>query len=109
MPTNEERREVAARLREKYRERKSAGWLEAQDLGIQALNYLKDLESCLPDGESLFTVLEGLIEPRTCRKVPGKMKYGDRKPKCSECGYSLGDKRWNFCPKCGCEVMGNAD
>lgn len=43
---------------------------------------------------------------RTCQRVPGKMKYGTRLPKCSECGYSLGDRRWNFCPQCGCEIVG---
>lgn len=63
MPTDEERKEVARKLREKYHERKSAGWIEVQDLGIQALNYLKDLESCLPDGDSAFTVLADLIDP----------------------------------------------
>lgn len=41
---------------------------------------------------------------RTCRKVPGKMRYGDRKPKCSECGYGLGDPRWTHCPSCGAKV-----
>lgn len=41
---------------------------------------------------------------RTCRKVPGRMRYGERKPKCSECGYSLGDPRWFYCPKCGGKI-----
>lgn len=41
---------------------------------------------------------------RTCRKVPGKMQYGTRRPKCSECGYGLGDSRWSFCPNCGAKV-----
>lgn len=63
MTTNEERKEVARKLREKYHEREAAGWVEVKDLGIQALNYLKDLESCLPDGDSFFTVLADLIEP----------------------------------------------
>ena len=43
---------------------------------------------------------------RTCRKVPGKMHYGERRPKCSECGYGLGDSRWIFCPQCGAKVAG---
>lgn len=41
---------------------------------------------------------------RTCRKVPGKMHYGQRRPKCSECGYGLGDDRWGWCPKCGAKI-----
>ena len=43
---------------------------------------------------------------RTCYKVPGKMHYGERRPKCSECGYGLGDDRWAYCPKCGAKVVG---
>ena len=46
---------------------------------------------------------------RTCRKVPGRMKYGRRMPKCSECGQSLGDERWVYCPSCGARVVGNDD
>lgn len=42
---------------------------------------------------------------RTCTKVPGKMHYGERRPKCSECGYGLGDSRWGFCPSCGARVV----
>ena len=41
----------------------------------------------------------------SCQKVPGKMKYGTRMPKCSNCGQSLGDDRWNYCPKCGFKVV----
>lgn len=46
------------------------------------------------------------VAERTCRKVPGKMHYGTRRPKCSECGYGLGDSRWSFCPNCGAKVAG---
>lgn len=42
---------------------------------------------------------------RTCEKVPGRMHYGERRPKCSECGYGLGDSRWGFCPNCGAKVV----
>lgn len=65
MPTDEERREVARKLREKYKERMLPGFFEGQDMGIQSCTYLEDLEACLPDGESAFTVLADLIEPAT--------------------------------------------
>lgn len=42
---------------------------------------------------------------RTSKKVPGRMKYGTRMPKCSECGQSLGDSRWSYCPNCGSRVV----
>lgn len=43
---------------------------------------------------------------RTCEKVPGKMHYGERRPKCSNCGYGLGDDRWRYRPSCGARVVG---
>lgn len=41
---------------------------------------------------------------RTCKAVPGRMKYDERKPMCSECGYSVGDRRYNYCPNCGARI-----
>ena len=59
------REEVAKKLRAKYKERTMPGLFEPQDVYFYTLNYLKDLEKCLPDGESAFTVLADLIDP-TC-------------------------------------------
>lgn len=71
MKTSDERREVAERLRVKYRERNAPGMFEVQDAGMQRSDYLQDLVDCLPDGDSAFTVLADLIEPdvsnRLCR------------------------------------------
>lgn len=101
MISNEERRYVAARLRnyenlrESFRESPICAFLDALGVG-----YL--------DWKGVCSRLSDLIEPepeRTCRKVPGRMKYGRRMPACSECGYSLGDDRWYFCPKCGAKVV----
>lgn len=63
MPTDDERREVARRLRDKHRERAKPNMFEPQDAGMQLWSYLKDLEDCLPDGDSAFIVLADLIEP----------------------------------------------
>lgn len=93
MPTNEERREVARKLRECSKEK--VVYYPISNL-FAATGTADEL--------ILFDRLADLIEPepeRTCRKVPGRMRYGERKPKCSECGYSLGDPRWFYCPKCG--------
>lgn len=96
MITNEERREVAQLMREWEPKHGMLLWYDlANCLGIKTTMNARDALDMLSD----------LIEPRTCRKVPGRVKYGRRKPACSECGYSLGDSRWNFCPKCGCEVL----
>lgn len=100
MITNEERREVAEKLRKLAGTYVTLGDLQ-EALEIDLTSPDVDIER---DAKNLNRLAD-LIEPRTCRKVPGRMKYGDRKPACSECGYSLGDSRWNFCPKCGCEVV----
>ena len=98
------RHEVAERLRAKYRERNAPGMFEVQDAGMQAYGYLKDLESCLPDGESAFTVIADLIDP-TCHQV-----LEDETQVCSECGGDLDERYgWNYCPECGCRVVVRGD
>lgn len=111
MPTNDERREVAARLREKYREKYCPGVWQVQSVNDQIWMYLKDLEACLPDGYSAFNVLADLIEPepeRTCRNistVPCKFA-------CSECHQSWrkanGNGAFAYCPNCGAKVVHDA-
>lgn len=44
-------------------------------------------------------------ERTTTRHGKFKTKYGNRVPLCECCGYSIGDKRYNFCPKCGAKVV----
>ena len=44
-------------------------------------------------------------ERTTTRHGKFKTKYGNRVPLCECCGYSIGDKRYNFCPKCGARVV----
>lgn len=120
MPTNEERREVARKLREKYHERNSEGWLEAQDVGLQWYNYLKDLESCLPDGESMFTVLADLIEPEPELTCEPREQWEDDSAwpylACSNCGeplkYKEGKEAFereydlcHYCAHCGAKVV----
>lgn len=50
--------------------------------------------------------LADLIDrPTTTRHGKFKTKYGRETPCCEVCGYSIGDDRWNYCPKCGAEVV----
>lgn len=106
MTTNEERREIAKAIR-KTAQQSFLGTRFFTPHSIERLLNLEVEGTFL--GIDYYTVgsvlrLADLIEPepeRTCRKVPGRMRYGERKPKCSECGYSLGDPRWFYCPKCG--------
>ena len=107
MPTNEERREVARKLREKNIERNTHGYFEVQDLNFQAYNYLKDLEACVPDGDSLFTILADLIDPeqeRTCHAVEDVSVGGYVSWRCSECEQPI-NKADNYCSNCGAKVV----
>lgn len=42
--------------------------------------------------------------PITTRHGKFKTKYGRKTPCCEVCGYSIGDMRWNYCPKCGAVI-----
>ena len=93
-----ERQEVAKKLRAKYKERTMPGFFEPQDVYFHTLNYLKDLEECLPDGESAFTVLADLIDP-TC--TPEEDGYNIV---CSECEADIYDDDL-YCSHCGARVV----
>lgn len=108
MPTNSERREVAARLREKYREKYCPGVWQVQSVNDQIWMYLKDLEACLPDGYSAFNVLADLIEPeeRTCRIYDTDHGFEDS-IRCDACQMTF-RRPWQpfkFCPNCGARVI----
>lgn len=58
------------------------------------------------DYEELHERLADLIDrPTTTRHGKFKTKYGMETPCCEVCGYSIGDMRWNYCPKCGAVVV----
>lgn len=103
------RQEVAEKLRAKYKERTMPGFFEPQDVYFQTLNYLEDLESCLPDGKSAFTVLADLIDP-TCHMVDTEWDNGECTWGCicKECGSRFEYERakyFNYCPHCGARVV----
>lgn len=52
-----------------------------------------------------FDKLADMIDrPTTTRHGKFKTKYGRQTPLCEVCGYSIGDMRWNHCPKCGAVI-----
>lgn len=58
------------------------------------------------DYEELHERLADLIDrPTTTRHGKFKTKYGRETPCCEVCGYSIGDMRWNYCPKCGAAIV----
>lgn len=99
------RREVAERLRAKHRERNAPGMFEAQDLGLQALSYLEDLEECLPDGDSAFTVIADLIDP-TCEINKNPDGYGYSCSRCNSFASQNCHPYVNgYCMHCGARVV----
>lgn len=102
MPTNDERREVAARLRD-YSTRnfdESSPWLYMSKA-------LTGSFTAYDDASDLFTDLAELIEPepeRTCERLA----RGDSRDLytycvCSECNGSMPSPS-NYCPNCGARV-----
>lgn len=104
-----ERQEVAKKLRAKYKERTMPGFFEPQDVYFYTLNYLKDLEECLPDGESAFTVLADLIDP-TCHlaldEELSQELQGDMF-RCNKCNAAFPriNGEYRYCPNCGARVV----
>lgn len=100
MISDEKRREVAERLRNASACRGDAPWM-VEDLML-ALGF-----QCYEDGEDqLFARLADLIDrPTTTRHGKFRTKYGRQTPCCEVCGYSIGDMRWGYCPKCGAVII----
>ena len=107
MPTDEDRREVAARLRnwESFRETfmESPICAVIDALGVE--DYL--------DWRGVFELLADLIEPepeRTCELIDKRWDDGTCVwgVECSECGsrfsYETGTC-WRYCPSCGAKVV----
>ena len=103
MISDKERRRVAKRLR-----------------GLEAWDYDGELYDCGEvEGELGLSTVDGawydaggvrrladLIDrPSTTRHGKFRTKYGRETPCCEVCGYSIGDMRWGYCPKCGAEVV----
>lgn len=105
MISDTERREVARRLREDP-ERVGVDYVTdgelldviAADVGIGACGNGFDVK--------LMDRLADLIDrPTTTRHGKFRTKYGRETPCCEVCGYSIGDMRWNHCPKCGAVIV----
>ena len=101
MTSDQERREVAAKLREKKSEFFGVCSLFPQDIILYQSQYLKAIEECLPDGDCFFDMLAELIDRPVTRNLSEKPEFV-----CELCGavwpYDLG---FTHCPECGAEVV----
>ena len=100
MISDTERREVARNLRE-IEERTMLDLTDGELLDLLAGAVGLDGY----EGGNLFDYLADLIDrPTTTRHGKFRTKYGRETPCCEVCGYSIGDMRWNHCPKCGAVI-----
>lgn len=112
MITDKERREVANKLRERTKHKLAKGesmqHMFSETLGVYrtydygAFGLVKESETW----KNIVNLLADLIDrPTTTRHGKFKTKYGRETPCCEVCGYSIGDMRWNHCPKCGAAIV----
>ena len=97
MISDEECRDIAAKLR------------YAANYGLGGLSLQRNLaEITKAEGVSWRLVMRRLADlidrPSTTRHGRFRTKYGRETPCCEVCGYSIGDLRWNYCPKCGAVI-----
>lgn len=108
MPTNDERREVARRLRY-VAEHGAPEWATTACCIAECIG--EDDYPLWNGSGLLFSKLADLIEPeeRTCRVIMKWDGLDGRDPVCSKCGTYFDDKKWHeqkFCPSCGAKVVG---
>lgn len=111
MPTNDERREIAARLRD------NRDSITPHSL----IDYIFDDPWRHNAREDVADRLADLIDPeeRTCRNIANEIYKEFGEPFiCSECGadphdgenffcgFSSVEHDWRFCPNCGAKVVG---
>lgn len=105
MISDEERREIARKLREI--ERQTLCELtdgELIDFLVKTVDFNRYTNEDFDEG-LLGRIADLIDRPTTTRHGKFRTKYGRETPCCEVCGYSIGDMRWGYCPKCGAEVV----
>ena len=103
--SDKERREIARKLREI--ERQTLCELtdgELIDFLVEAVGFNRYTNEDFDEG-LLGRIADLIDRPSTTRHGKFRTKYGRETPCCEVCGYSIGDMRWGYCPKCGAEVV----
>lgn len=105
MITNEERREVAANMRSAAERAKDDLNDDSNYSGLAVLYVVSCASRGVPHYKDLLHLADLIDRPTTTRHGKFKTKYGRQTPCCEVCGYSIGDMRWNHCPKCGAAIV----
>lgn len=58
--------------------------------------------------KEIYAALADLIDRPTTRRVCKNPMAIHEKWPCERCGFSIGDRRWKYCPNCGAEVVNDA-
>ena len=104
MISDTERREIARRLRE-IEGRTTSELTDGELLDLLADKVRFGRYGSKNFDEVLFERIADLIDrPSTTRHGKFRTKYGRETPCCEVCGYSIGDMRWCYCPKCGAVI-----
>ena len=105
MISDEERREAARKLREiEWRTMPELTDGEILDLLAASVGFDRYWNEDFDEG-LLGRIADLIDRPSTTRHGKFMTKYGRETPCCEVCGYSIGDMRWGYCPKCGAEVV----
>lgn len=99
MPTDEERRTIARRLRR---------CSPTLDNALTFLRVFEAVYGTLPEDGAAMGMprrLATLIDRPTTRRVCKNPMAIHEKWPCERCGFSIGDRRWKYCPNCGAEVV----
>lgn len=105
MITDDERREVAAKIREAAESHKDDLNDDPDYSPFAAFNVFSSAFDRFPRYKDLLHLADLIDRPTTTRHGKFKTKYGRETPCCEVCGYSIGDMRWNHCPKCGAAIV----
>lgn len=100
--SGEERREVAAELRKAVQFDIDAGGIADPDDVYGAVGIYQDCGWF--HATDVFRLADLIDRPTTTRHGKFRTKYGRETPCCEICGYSIGDMRWGYCPKCGAVI-----
>lgn len=105
MISDTERREIARKLREiEWRTMPELTDGEILDLLAASVGFVQHRNEDFDKG-LLGRIADLIDRPSTTRHGKFRTKYGRETPCCEVCGYSIGDMRWGYCPKCGAEVV----
>lgn len=105
MITDEERRNVAAKMREVAESHKDDLNDDPDYSPFVAFNVFSSAFDRFPRYKDLLHLADLIDRPTTTRHGKFKTKYGRKTPCCEVCGYSIGDMRWIHCPKCGAAIV----